>query len=158
MNQQRRRHNVPGTTLPHVAAAPTKVVVPVIGRYPFPEYIVNQMNSSVVMMPNQVDCIQDYATCRAVLQDAATAATIKGQTRNDPKYLQYANWFYRFRDDDHAIIQHGKMGGQDIEYWGGCKLLLLNESKNRNHLWNLAKEKLQSQSLSYHTNQSPEQW
>ncbi len=131
--------------------------------YPFPEYATNQQTSAVVMLPNQVECIQDYPTCRAMLQDASSAAIQRAHARNDPKYLQYAKWFSRFRDEDRATIRYtggdetNHQSGQELEYWGGCKVLLMQNgtTSNRDRLWDAAKKKLQTQSLAYHTNQFP---
>lgn len=122
--------------------------------FPFPEYTIEKIDKVHVPLPSKVDQIKDYPTCMVMMKQAQRGAAVRAEQRNDPRYLQYANWFESFAQQDRSVRTLNENGDGEMAFFGGCKILLMENANNRNQMWSSAQEKLRDQLLRYHTNQN----
>lgn len=120
--------------------------------YPFPTYTINRVDDNICPMPDQVDEIRDYQTCMVQMKQCQNSATSRAKLRNNPSYLQYANWFDKFAEQQKSVRTLDGDGDGSFEFYGGCKLLLMNNIQARDKLWNPAKDILKEQLSIYHNN------
>ena len=120
---------------------------------PFREFTLEKVNTSQCMLPSKVSTIQDYDTCMVMMDQCKQNASLKAEQRNDPRYLQYAQWFDGFAEQDKSIRTLNQQGDGDLEFFGGCKILLMKNEQNRNKLWSSASNSLYKQLERYHNNQ-----
>lgn len=119
--------------------------------YPFPDREIEKVNNRFVMLPHGVNNISSYAQCENVMSDAAYFAAGRAQLTNNPRDLQYAEWFTQFGHSDRSVIKTQANGNEELQYWGGCKLLLTPES--RRTMWPAARDELQQKLMRFHTSQ-----
>ncbi len=122
--------------------------------YPFAEYTIEKIDKVHVPLPSKVEQIKDYPTCMVMMKQAQRGATVRAEQRNDPRYLQYANWFDSFAQQDRSVRTLNQNGDGEMEFFGGCKILLMKDANNRNQMWSSAQESLRDQLLRYHTNKN----
>ena len=120
--------------------------------YPFPDYEIQKVNNRFVPLPHSVDYLSSYAQCENAMADAAYQAAGKGQLQNDPRFLQYAEWFGQFGHGDRSVRRTQANGDEQLEYWGGCRLLLTPET--RKSMWPAAREDLREKLMGFHTSQN----
>ena len=120
--------------------------------YPFPDREIEKINNRFVMLPHNVDYIQSYADCENAMSDSAYFAAGRAQLRNNPRDLQFAEFFGHFGHGDRSIRRTQANGDEQIQYFGGCKLLLKPET--RRTLWPSAKEELRETLMRFHTGQN----
>jgi len=120
--------------------------------YPFPDREIEKVENRFVPLPHSVDYITSYSQCENAMSDAAYFAAGKSQLQRDPRYLQYAQWFGQFGHQDRSIRRTQANGDEQLQYWGGCKLLLKPET--RKTMWPAAKEELREKLMQFHTGQN----
>ncbi len=120
--------------------------------YPFPDREIEKVENRFAPLPHDVDYIDSYAQCQNAMTNAQYTAAGRSQLRNDPRSLQYAEWFGAFGHQDRSIRRTDQDGNQQIQYWGGCKLLLTPET--RRTMWPVAREELRETLTKFHSNQN----
>ena len=121
--------------------------------FPFPTYTIEKVDKVQCPLPSKVEQIRDYPTCMVMMKQSKRSAEVRAEQRNDPHYLQYANWFDSFANQDRAVTTLDQDGDGEMAFYGGCKILLMKDAESRNRLWSSATESLRDQLLRYHTNQ-----
>ncbi len=127
---------------------------------PFREFTIQKVEKTQCPLPSKVSSIKDYDTCMVMMDQCKRSAAVRSEQRNDPRYLQYANWFDSFAQQDKSVRTLDQDGDVDMDFYGGCKIFLMKDADSRDKLWSSASNTLQDQLLRYHTNrfggQNPE--
>lgn len=121
---------------------------------PFREFTIQKVDNVRCPLPSKVNEIRDYDTCMVLMDQSTRAATTKAVQRNDPRYMQYAKWFHSFAEQDKSVRTLDQCGDGTMDFYGGCKILLMKDCESRNKLWSSASNALEEQLLRFHTNQN----